>query len=110
MMHGRGHVESTATDTHSLARILSAQLHRTVIDKTDLKGDFDYKLDWTPDDAPPAMAKGGDAAPGDNAIAQDNVGPSLFTALEEQLGLKLEASKGPVDVVVIDALVQPTAN
>ena len=110
MMTGRGHIESTGADIHGLSRILSAQLHRTVIDKTGLTGSFDYKLDWTPDDAPQGMAKAGDAGPGENANSQDNVGPSLFTAIEEQLGLKLESSKGPVDVVVIDALEQPTAN
>jgi uncharacterized protein (TIGR03435 family) len=109
MMNGRGHVESTGADIHGLSRILSSQLHRTVIDKTGLSGNYDYKLDWTPDDAVPAVAKGADAAT-DNASTQDNAGPSLFTALEEQLGLKLEASKGPVDVVVIDGLEQPTAN
>ncbi len=110
MMNGHGHVESTGTDIRGLARVLSGQLHRTVIDKTGLTGNFDYKLDWTPDDASQAMIKSGDPAPGENANSQDNVGPSLFTALEEQLGLKLESAKGPVDVVVIDALEQPTAN
>jgi uncharacterized protein (TIGR03435 family) len=110
MMHGRGHIESTGTDMHGLTRILSGELKRTVIDKTGLKGDFDYKLDWTPDNAPPPMAKAGDAGPGENSSASDNAGPSLFTALEEQLGLKLESSKGPVDVIVIDQLEQPTAN
>jgi uncharacterized protein (TIGR03435 family) len=109
MMHGRGHIESTGTDIHGLTRILSVQFHRTVIDKTGLAGNFDYKLDWTPDDAAPAMAKASDASLSDNA-STETAGPSLFTALEEQLGLKLESSKGPVDVVVIDQLEQPTAN
>jgi uncharacterized protein (TIGR03435 family) len=108
MMHGRGHIESVGTGMSSLAGILSGQLGRTVVDKTGLTGNFDYKLDWTPDNAVLAMTKSGDPAPGDNA--SDSGGPSLFTALEEQLGLKLESSKGPVDVVVIDALEQPTAN
>jgi uncharacterized protein (TIGR03435 family) len=110
MMTGRGNVESTGTDIPGLARILSRVLGRTVVDKTGLTGNFDYKLDWTPDDATPAMTKGGDAASAESASSQDNGGPSLFTALEEQLGLKLESSKGPVDVVVIDQLAQPTAN
>ena len=93
-----------------LARILSGQLGRTVVDKTGLTGDYDYKLDWTPDDAGPVMTKGGNPATGDNAASQDAGGPSLFTALEEQLGLKLESTKGPSDVIVIDALEQPTGN
>jgi bla regulator protein blaR1 len=109
-MHGRGHMESINTGMSTLAGILSAQLGRTVVDKTGLTGTYDYKLDWTPDDALPAMATVASTVPGDSAEAPDTSGPSLFTALEEQLGLKLEAVKGPVDVVVIDQLVQPTAN
>ena len=94
-----------------LARILSGQLGRTVVDKTGLTGNYDYKLAWTPDDVPPAMTKPGssDASEG-GAAAPDTSAPSLFTALQEQLGLKLEATKGPVDVVVIDRLQQPSAN
>ncbi len=110
MMNGRGHIESTGTGMAGLVRLLSGQLGRTVVDKTGLTGDFDYKLDWTPDEMASAMTKGGNPAPGDNAASPDAAGPSLFTALEEQLGLKLESTKGPVDVIVIDQLEQPTAN
>jgi uncharacterized protein (TIGR03435 family) len=109
MMHGRGHIESVGTGTSGLVRLLSAQLDRTVVDKTGLTGNYDFKLDWTPDDTASAMTKGGNPAPGDNAVSPD-AGPSLFTALEEQLGLKLVSTKGPVDVIVIDQLEQPTAN
>lgn len=108
MMRGRGHIESTGTDLGGLAHLLSAQLGRTVVDKTALTGNFDYKLDWTPDDAAVAMNKGGDPAPTDNA--SDSAGPSLFTALQEQLGLKLEAVKMQADVIVIDQIEEPTAN
>lgn len=55
------------------------------------------------------MMKASNPGTGDSAPAPD-AGPTLFTALEEQLGLKLQASKGPVDVVVIDQIQQPTAN
>lgn len=110
MMRGRGHIESTGTGMSGLVRVLSGQLGRTVVDKTGVTGDFDYKLDWTPDDALPQMPKSSNPAPGDNTSSQDTGGPSLFTALEEQLGLKLESTKGPVDVIVIDQLEQPTAN
>ncbi len=110
MMTGRGHIESVGTGMSSLAHILSGQLGRAVVDKTGLTGNFDYKLDWTPDDATAAMTKGGDPAPGDNANASDSVGPSLFTAVQEQLGLKLEAVKTPTDVIVIDQIEQPSAN
>ena len=109
MMH-RGHVESIGTGMPGLVRALSGQLGRTVIDKTGLTGNFDYRLDWTPDGVAPVMAMGGNPAPGDNASSQDTGGPSIFTALEEQLGLKLESTRGAVDVIVIDQLEQPTAN
>jgi uncharacterized protein (TIGR03435 family) len=110
LMRGKGHIESTGTDMALLARLLSEQLGRTVVDKTGLAGDFEYRLDWTPDDTTAAMPKSSNPAPGDNSFAQDTGGPSLFTALEEQLGLKLESTKGPADVIVIDQLEQPTAN
>jgi len=110
MMHGRGHIESVGTGMSGLVRHLSGQLGRTVVDKTGLTGDFDFKLDWTPDDTASAMTKANNPSPGDSTTSQDTAGPSLFTALEEQLGLKLESTKGPVDVIVIDQLEQPTAN
>ncbi len=65
---------------------------RDVVDKTGITGRYNLKLQWTPDDA---------AA---------NSGPSLFTALEEQLGLKLEPAKGPVQVLVIDHVEMPSEN
>lgn len=110
MMMGRGHIESTGTGMEILAHLLSGQLGRTVLDKSGLTNDYDYKLDWTPDDTAPATAKSGDPAAGENATAQDNSGPSLFTAVQEQLGLKLEPMKAPVDVFVIDHIEQPTPN
>ncbi|HEV1287836.1 MAG TPA: TIGR03435 family protein [Bryobacteraceae bacterium] len=70
------------------------ELDRPVIDATGLKGVFNFTLDYSP----------GDAAPSDNA------GPSIFTALTEQLGLKLEAGKGPVDILVIDHVERPSDN
>ena len=80
---------------------LTNMVHRMVIDKTGLKGRFDFTLKYAPDrDAPAGADKGG---PQDDA-------PSIFTALEEQLGLKLQPDKGPVDTVVIDHVEQPTEN
>jgi uncharacterized protein (TIGR03435 family) len=85
-----------------LAEDLSEDLGRKVVDKTGLRGRYDFTLTWTPDDS--AAATAGSAASG---AAQ---GPSLFTAVQEQLGLKLEPVKAPVDVVVIDHLEKPSAN
>jgi uncharacterized protein (TIGR03435 family) len=80
---------------------LSQQLDRTVIDDTGLSGQYDFKLEWTPD---PSLQ----APPNENAIAAG--GPSIFTALTEQLGLRLESRKGPVPVYVIEKIEKPGEN
>jgi uncharacterized protein (TIGR03435 family) len=81
----------------SLASLLADQVERKVIDKTGLSGGYDLSLKWQRDDAP----KG-------NNGAEDL--PDIFTAVQEQLGLKLEADKGPVDTLVIDHIEVPTEN
>jgi uncharacterized protein (TIGR03435 family) len=75
-------------------------LDRTVIDKTGLTGTFDVELSWTPG---PTMVPNGAPAPPNLPSG----GPSIFTALEEQLGLKLVSDRGPVDVLVIDRINHP---
>ena len=69
---------------------------RQVIDRTDLAGAFDVDLEWTPD------------SPG--AAPSPDAGPSIFTAIQEQLGLKLEPSTAPLDVIVIDSAERPAEN
>jgi uncharacterized protein (TIGR03435 family) len=77
---------------------------RPVVDKTGLTGAFKGKLHWTPDDV---QASPGDT--GDSALP--DTGPSLFTALQEQFGLKLIPQKGPVEMIVIDHVEKiPTEN
>jgi bla regulator protein blaR1 len=110
MMRGRGNIEGQGSSIENLVHVLSDQLGRTIIDKTGLAGTYDYKLNWTPDDAPP-MGGGPGGPPGaDNAPPPDAGGPSIFAAIQEQLGLKLEPQKGPVDVVVIDRVDAPSPN
>ena len=75
---------------------LSAFVGRLVIDRTGLTGDFDLDLSYTPE------------SPARGAIGVPTDGPSIFTALQEQLGLKLESQRGPVDVFVIDRAERPT--
>ena len=108
MSNGRGHLESTGTTMEMLVHILSSQLGRTVVDKTGLTGDYDYTLQWTPDDVGTPM--GSDAGPGKGDISPDAGGPTLLTALEEQLGVKLESTKTAVDVIVIDHIDPPSEN
>jgi uncharacterized protein (TIGR03435 family) len=73
---------------------------RQVVDKTGLTGKYDFTLTWTPDEM---------GAPS-GASADADSGPSIFTALEEQLGLKLVPAKGPVDVIVVDHIERPSEN
>jgi uncharacterized protein (TIGR03435 family) len=111
MFGGPGEIDSTAMKVENLAHTLSGQLGRTVEDKTGLKDNYDFTLKWTPDAAAANIARAGDAAPAPSADAADSsTVPSLFTALEEQLGLKLESAKGPEAVIVIDHIEQPSAN
>jgi uncharacterized protein (TIGR03435 family) len=98
--HGREFGRGTMMEF--LAEDLSDVLGRRVVDRTGLAGRYDFDLTWTPDDS--AAATAGAAASG---AAQ---GPSLFTAVQEQLGLKLEPVKAPIDVVVIDHLEKPAQN
>jgi uncharacterized protein (TIGR03435 family) len=87
----------------SLARLLSDVVQRSVVDSTDLSGYFDLELSWTPDQLPSRPP----GTPADqpfrmNGVEIDPNGPSIFTAIQEQLGLKLESARGPVEVLVID--------
>jgi uncharacterized protein (TIGR03435 family) len=93
--------EASAVALSVLMNSLENELNRPIIDKTDLKGLYDINLQWSLDDIrTPAGING---PPTVNA-------PSLFTALQEQLGLRLVSSRGPVDVVVIDKAEKPSPN
>ena len=94
---GRGKLTAQGIPMANLVDILSRQLHRTIVDKTGLTGKYDFNLEYTPDDAP----RGDGPAHGD-AAAPDPNGPTIFTALEEQLGLHLNSTKGPVKTIIID--------
>lgn len=95
---GGNDLRGTAIEMKDLAGILSMHLRRLVIDETGVTGKFNVALKWTPDDtvagAPPP-----DGAP-----------PSFFTAIQEQLGLRLEAAQRPGEVLVIDRVARPTEN
>ena len=93
-MTGNGRIVLQAMPLVNLVGNLSNETGRIVIDKTGLTGNYDLTLKWTPEQQRTA----------------DDSGPSVFTALEEQLGLKLEPAKGPVQVLVIDKVEMPSAN
>jgi uncharacterized protein (TIGR03435 family) len=92
--------------------VLSGMLGRPVIDKTGITLTFDIHLEFAPDITIPAGPGGPPRGPGDEpgTLSPDNLGPSIFTAIQEQLGLKLEAAKGFVEVIVIDHVELPSAD
>jgi uncharacterized protein (TIGR03435 family) len=112
MSMGPGQLTGQGVPITFLVQQLSQQLGRKVLDQTGLTGIYDLTLKWTPDQRPAAMFQGpppGGPAP-DSTPPPDTSGPSVFTALQEQLGLKLEATKGPVEILIIDHIEQPSEN
>jgi uncharacterized protein (TIGR03435 family) len=127
-MNGRARMKANQLTMADFAGMLSNQLGRPVTDGTGLKGEYDIMLSFVPENMGPVgpMGKGGDLPPGagggmvtggpagggmavggspggDKPVtASDDAGPTLFAALQEQLGLKLEAKKGAADLLVID--------
>jgi uncharacterized protein (TIGR03435 family) len=102
----RGEILSAGGTLEQLARQLSRQsgIKRNGVDRSGVPGRFDFVLQWTP---PQPAAPPSDGA-GTTPVV--DVGPSLFTVLEEQLGLRLESARGPVPVLVIDRMNRPTPN
>ena len=91
---GRGHLKGQKAPLSMLAAQLTRLLGRPIVDDTDREGGFDFDLEWTPDDTAADLAQG----------------PSVFTAIQEQLGLKLESAKGPVELLVIEHAEKPDSN
>jgi uncharacterized protein (TIGR03435 family) len=102
MNKGPGHVQGHSMNMASVVKLLGALVGRPVVDQTGLNGLYDFDLEYAPDEiqrTPPAEA------------AHDIDGPSLFTAVQSQLGLKLQAGKGPVERIVVDHIEKvPTEN
>lgn len=90
--NGRSQLVAIGVSMGALASYVGNRLGRIVVDKTGLSDTYDFTLEWAPDDAP------------------DSSVPSLVTALHEQLGLRLELQKSPVEVLVIDSLEKPPEN
>lgn len=104
-----GMVRARSVTLDRLASGLTPMVNRITTDRTGLAGTFDIELRWTPENLP-QRAPG--TPPGQavqiNGIAIDPDGPSIFTALQEQLGLKLDASKAVMPVLVIEGVERPT--
>jgi len=89
---GTSHLAATNTTMALLASYIGNRLGAIVVDGTGLAGAYDFKLDWAPDESP------------------DSAAPPLVTALRDQLGLRLESGKNPVEVLVIDKIERPSEN
>ena len=93
--NGRDIEKLKNTSMEELAEILQFRVGRPVIDRTGLKGRWDFNLQWTTDEA---------------QLTAPNAPPGIFTAIQEQIGLKLQPVKAPADVLVVDAVERPGAN
>jgi uncharacterized protein (TIGR03435 family) len=91
--YASGKITAREISVESLAANLSFTVGKEIVNKTGLEGGYDFTLDYAPD--------GADAS---------DTRPSIYTALEEQLGLKLEPARGPVDVIVVDHIERPSEN
>jgi len=98
MPTGRPRLLGKGVSMPMLAGTLSNVLLRPIVDETGLKGRYDLQLEWSPDSSPNPDG------------AQSDLGPSLFTAIREQAGLRLESKKGPGPVFVIDKISKPDEN
>jgi len=90
--NGRGLIDARVITMSRFAEVLSRQMDLPVVDNTGLKGTFNLKLEWAPQNE------------------KTNSGPSVFTALQEQLGLRLESRKMPIEVLVVDHAEKPSEN
>lgn len=106
-MQGLGRVAVRNATIADFAQLMQGRiLDRPVVDQTGLPGRYDFSLQWTPDDSQYG-GRGGQAPPPANG---GNAPPDLFAAMQEQLGLKMEATRAPVDVIVIDHVEKPSDN
>ncbi len=94
----RGYAKGSAVPIRIVVEAMSGLMERSVVDETGLTGLYDFELHWTPEAAPNA----------DGPV--DASGPSIFTAFQEQLGLKLESKRAPVEVIVVTRVEKPSEN
>jgi uncharacterized protein (TIGR03435 family) len=91
---GPGRIDYRDEPMEGFVMSLSSEVGRRVVNETGLTGKYDFALKWTPDE--------------ERGTA--DAGPSIFTAVQEQLGLKLKSTKGPVDTIVVDHVAKPSPN
>ena len=105
MSMGKGQLKITKGNLQMLSQTIANIVGRTVIDETGLTGDYDFKLEYAPEQV--TIPRPLEAS--EKQLAEQD-GPTIFTALQEQLGLRLESKKGPVQILVIDRAEKATEN
>jgi bla regulator protein blaR1 len=111
MKMGRGELIDEGTTLEPLVEQLSMQLGRPVLDKTGLKGNYNFTLKWTPGEHESAMFNGApDSRQSSENLSASESGSSILAAVQEQLGLKLESQTSPIGVLVIDHVEKPAEN
>lgn len=98
---GRGRLVARGVSMDMITQVLSDQIGTAIKDETGVTGSFDFVLEWNPEEQSSSNGPGSTGS---------DLGPSIFTAVQEQLGLKLRREKAPQKVLVIDAATLPTAN
>jgi uncharacterized protein (TIGR03435 family) len=106
-----GHMTAEGVSLEKFAQVLSSMVGSLVVDDTRVAGVFNFKLDWTPEDRHTGAPPEGDGGPMAISAVRDPAGGiTLFSALQDQLGLKLEPRKLPLEVLVIDRAERPSEN
>ena len=107
MRPGKATMNASGMTMTQLVEMLANQVDRPIVDGTGLTGKYDFTLEFAPEmrnmPSMPMMAGGGPVTEGESA-------PSLFTAVQEQLGLKMQDAKDPVEMLIIDHMEKPDAN
>jgi uncharacterized protein (TIGR03435 family) len=95
-----------------VSRDLGVFLDHPVINQTGIVGTFDFDLEFAPDESTPRFSRRRPGDPPSSAVSSDSTpgGPTIFTALQEQLGLKLEPAKGPGEFFIVDHIERPSGN
>ena len=101
---GRGSLHGTSASIDLLARVLATLLERPVLNQTGITGEYDISMEWSPEPGT------GDFLPGTVADLPDRKLGSIFTEIQEQLGLRLESKRAPAEVVVVESAARPTAD
>ena len=103
-----GNLPASNATMEEFAGVMQAHLDRPVVDQTGLQGRFDFQLQWTPDETQSDSLRGPGPAPKPPELVETQ--PDLFTAIQQQLGLKLESTRVQTDVLVIDKVEKPSEN